>query len=384
VAKKAFFAVVTVVLLLEAGFRLASPFMRPLGLYSYQSDVWQSFDNPIWEVWHRPNKSIVHETGCFEARYSSNSFGMKDKPRSFDKKGPRVAVLGDSFAEGYGVDNRQTFSSLLEEKHFAAGTEFLNFGTSGAFGTIQEWLLYKNFVRKFKPDVVLVAFLNNNDVTDNSWWYWQKIAPERRRPYLLRHDGEFELFYPETKSPYDPATPWSRFLNGLSHRSFAARYLFEARERVQVSKAFSEMDWRRTTVYRAHPNDRWRESWEATEAAFVKLNEEVTADHAKLLIVNLPAPEQVDPRTASRIQALPDHDLFYPNTRMENLARMHGIAYFAPYADFVHYRDAKKLRSPYFSFTCNDHWSPLGHEVAAESLAAFLKDSGLLNKREGE
>jgi hypothetical protein len=141
------------------------------------------------------------------------------------------------------------------------------------------------------------------------------------------------------------------------------------------------MDMRRTTVYWARPNDHWRESWEVTEAAFLKLNEEVTADQANLLIINLPAPEQVDPRDASRIQALPDHDLFYPNSRIENLARAHDIPYFSLYPDFVRYRDETKLRWPYFSFTCNDHWSPLGHEVAAKSLADFLKTSGLLNKK---
>jgi hypothetical protein len=371
-------------LLLEAGLRGASPFLRPLVFYGYQSDAWQSFDNPIWEVWHRPNTNIVHETGCFTAHYSSNNLGMKDKPRTFEKKGLRVAILGDSFAEGYGVDNSQTFASLLEDKYFAGkNIEFLNFGTAGGFGTVQEWLLYKNFVRQFKPDVVLLAFLNNNDVTDNSWWYWQRIAPDRRRPYLVRNDGRFDVFYPETNGKtYNPATPSTRFLNRLSHRSFVVRYFIEARERIFVHKTYSEMDWRRTTVYRAHPNDHWRESWEVTEAALLKLDEEVTADQAKFLIVNLPAPEQVDPRTASQIQALPDHDLFYPNSRIQNLAGAHRIAYFSPYADFVRYRDEKQLRPPYFSFTCNDHWSPLGHEVAAKSLADFLKTSGLLNTDE--
>src|SRR5262249_3243040 len=138
------------------------------------------------------------------------------------------------------------------------------------------------------------------------------------------------------------------------------------------------MDWRRTTVYRAHPDDRWREAWDATEAAFVKLNDEVAADHAKLVIVDIAAPEQVDPGTARQIQRLPDHDLFYPSSRVEKLAKAHGIAYFPLYPDFVRYRDEKKLRWPYFSFTCNDHWSPLGHQVAAESLANYLKTSALL------
>ena len=380
-ALKALASVAIVLFLLEAGFRLVSPVLRPPAFYNYQSDFWQSFDNPVWEVWHLPNKNVVHETACFTAHYSSNSLGMKDKPRSFEKKGLRVAVLGDSFTEGYGVDNSETFTSRLEEKLFAGqGIEFLNFATSGSFGTVQEWLLYKDFVRKFKPDVVLVLFLNNNDVTDNSWWYWQRLAPERRRPYLVRNGGRFELFYPESTSPYNPATRLNVLLNDLSHRSFTVRYLGDSLQRVQVNRLFSEMDWRRTTVYRAHPDDRWREAWDVTEDAFVKLNQEVTADDAKLVIVDIASPEQVDPGTAQQIQRLPDHDIFYPSSRLKKFAKAQGIAYFSLYPDFVRYRDDNKLRRPYFSFRCNDHWSPLGHEVAAQSLANYLKTSGLLGQ----
>ena len=66
----------------------------------------------------------------------------------------RMIVLGDSFVWGYGVDDHQIFTSLMEKK---AGPplEVINLGVSG-FGNDQEFLLWNSLGYRWKPDEVLL------------------------------------------------------------------------------------------------------------------------------------------------------------------------------------------------------------------------------------
>ena len=55
----------------------------------------------------------------------------------------------------------------------------------------------------------------------------------------------------------------------------------------------------------------------------------------------------------------------------------HGVAHRQAF------RDAHKLHSPYFSFTCDPHYSALGHEVAAEAIVRRLQEHQLLPQQHG-
>jgi lysophospholipase L1-like esterase len=71
-------------------------------------------------------------------------------------------VLGDSFAWGYGVEESERFSQLLEG---ALGAEVINAGVSG-YSTDQELLWYGNEGIKYETDLVILV-IAGNDVGDN-------------------------------------------------------------------------------------------------------------------------------------------------------------------------------------------------------------------------
>jgi hypothetical protein len=78
----------------------------------------------------------------------------------------RIALLGDSFTIGYGVRDEEISSRIMEQtlrgltnKRF----EVLNFGITGS-ATPQQADYFDRYVRRFKPDVVLVI-MHLNDVT---------------------------------------------------------------------------------------------------------------------------------------------------------------------------------------------------------------------------
>ena len=80
--------------------------------------------NAAFGVWHEPFSAYRHITACYDVTYRANAFGARDRERTLASGGrPRVVVLGDSFAEGYGVATADRLSDRLER---ASGVEFLN------------------------------------------------------------------------------------------------------------------------------------------------------------------------------------------------------------------------------------------------------------------
>lgn len=102
------------------------------------------------------------------ARVRTNSCGMRDKERSIAKPPDtyRIALLGDSFVFGWGVEFEQTFAQRLEGNlnRLAEGKrqfEVLNFGVPG-YATFQESAKFLESGIEFMPDEVLVFFIQND------------------------------------------------------------------------------------------------------------------------------------------------------------------------------------------------------------------------------
>jgi len=147
--------------------------------------------NPHFGVWHIPQTTVMVTTPEGKVSYETNSHGMRDQPRSEKSSAAeRVVVLGDSFVEGPYVEESDRVTDILEKQ---TGIEFLNFGTSGSFGSIQEWLLYKHLATRFDHTRVFIFHLPDNDFDDNDV---SKHAPDRYRPYLSKVGESYEVVYP--------------------------------------------------------------------------------------------------------------------------------------------------------------------------------------------
>ena len=153
--------------------------------------VFYAYIDPVVGIWRFPNKTIQHETDCFSVALTANSAGARDVERSLDSDDPRrVVVLGDSMVEGHGLPKEQRSTDLLER---ATGIEHLNFGTSGSFGTIQEWLYYREYASRYDHSDVFLFILPANDFNDNDPAAWEADV---YRPFLRPAGDSYELYYP--------------------------------------------------------------------------------------------------------------------------------------------------------------------------------------------
>jgi lysophospholipase L1-like esterase len=121
-----------------------------------------------------------------------NSRGLRDREHPHAKPDGvfRIALLGDSLAWGWGVDNGLAFADLVEEE-LGPGVEVINLGVPG-YSTDQELWTLQREGRRYSPDLVLLAFILN-DVPGNS----QLESGELRKPrYARAADGGWALENP--------------------------------------------------------------------------------------------------------------------------------------------------------------------------------------------
>jgi hypothetical protein len=96
---------------------------------------------------------------------------------------PRLLMLGDSVAFGFGVADDETFAADLEKD----GYEVVNLAVPG-YGTDQELLRLERLGPAYRPDLVLLHFCVRNDFVDNGsrTYFYDGLHP---KPYFTLEQG---------------------------------------------------------------------------------------------------------------------------------------------------------------------------------------------------
>jgi len=333
-----------------------------------------------------------------EAYVQINSQGLRDREHPVEKPAGvyRIAVLGDSYAEAIQMPIEQAFWSLLprqlESCGFAAGRriEAINFGVSG-YGTAQELLTLRHRAWQYSPDLVLLAFFPGNDVRNNS----KALETQLDRPFFVLRTGGLEL-----DESFRKSTRFQESLRRVEH--FTALRDLRLYELTRKVRAAADNGWLRhnapiaaaiaegksnvtslnepgldENVLRPPPDAAWREAWEVTDRLLVLMHEEVRARGAQFLLSVLSTPAAVypDPDVRNRYtKVLGINDLFYPETRLLQLARDNGIDAVGLGAPMQRHADATGGYLHGFSNTKPGfgHWNEAGHALAASLIARHL------------
>jgi lysophospholipase L1-like esterase len=121
--------------------------------------------------------------GEYDVRITTNSAGMRGQ-REYTLEKPagvrRILILGDSFSHGYGVEDAEVVSVLLEDmlNQRAQGRKYevINLSVSG-FGQAEELITYRARGRQYVPDIVILFFFEN-DIGNNAISRLFELTPQ--------------------------------------------------------------------------------------------------------------------------------------------------------------------------------------------------------------
>jgi len=175
-----------------------------------------------------------------------NRFGWRDRDRSLAKPSNtyRIAVLGDSLIEAFTVDEDSTFCAITEAclAQEANAIEVMNFGRSGMTQS-EQYLVLKDEVFRFDPDMVILFFLPSNDIRDVS----RKTAPFLLRPFftvsdnnrLILDDSFLTTSEFQIKNWINPLKQRSILVSLLAERFNALRQMYRFKQTHQGTLAFT-------------------------------------------------------------------------------------------------------------------------------------------------
>jgi hypothetical protein len=322
-----------------------------------------------------------------QAYISINSQGLRDRERPIDKPADtyRIAVLGDSYAEAFQVDVETTFWRLLEKRLQACAfqpgktIDVMNFGVSG-FGTGQELRMLQTRALRYKPDLVILAFFQGNDVRNNS----RELEEDKVRPFFfIDENGALKLDDSFARSAeFQRRNGWLRQLcKELSRHSRTLQLVYYVKDVLQpaptaAASAVGEPGLDDEAF--VQPKDSaWRNAWKLTERLIAETKETSVSAGADFVLVTLSVGIQVRPEREIReafAKKLGVEDLFYPERRLLQLGKSTGIRVITLAPELQAFADRKKVYLHGFKNTAmgSGHWNEAGHAVAAEILARNL------------
>jgi hypothetical protein len=185
-------ALAFLLLVAEGLFRLLVPAdALPRAPASRGLDVHPELPRLVLEDLGRPGVRGVHADVVHEN--NRDGFRGPERPRTKPAGIPRIAIIGDSTAMGWGVPQPDTFAARLEdslrEKNTPGPPEVLNFGLAAmtAHGAVKRLV---ELGLDFDPDVVVYAFA----VNDIQGPHYRSSLDRDYAASLFRHDSKSHLW----------------------------------------------------------------------------------------------------------------------------------------------------------------------------------------------
>lgn len=323
----------------------------------------------------------------FDISLQFNSKGLRGPERDYAKPAGtrRVMILGDSFAEGYYVNENETVRAVLEDLLDREGCgrwEVINGGTI-AYSTDQEYLFYKTEGHRYGAEAVLLLFYYN-DLYYNA----SAVGPGGEpKPYFEVDGG---VLVPRN-SPVPPPTrgllnrqepgvpapkPWhgSIALRLLSNRTVdASPRLHGLLARLglvePVSREAPKEYWPFSRDHAREVND----MWERTHRILAALKTEVESHGGRFAVLYVPVRFEVNDgvwdlsRQRYRMGRRWDRDVVFE--RLRAVCEEIGAPLIDPRAEL---RRQEVTGAPAY-YTRDVHWTASGNAVAAHALEPLVR-----------
>jgi hypothetical protein len=297
----------------------------------------------------------------------------------------RVLILGDSFAEGYYVNEPETARAVLEARLNAGpcpGWEVVNGGTI-AYSTDQEYLFFREEGHKYEPDLVVLLFYHNDLLYNAS----PRGPGGEVKPFFAVDDGVLverhdELApdpegVPNRQNPgRAPLQPWrgSIALRLLSNRTVdASPSLHRVLASIGLVQPISSDPPREFWPYGPGNGREVQNMWTITAALLAAIKQDVESRGARFAVQYVPARFEVNPTvwqtTRERYKLGRRWDPYVVHDRLKKELDAIGVPLLDPRAELT---AVDSTGTPAY-YTRDVHWNAVGNRIAAEGLQAWVE-----------
>jgi lysophospholipase L1-like esterase len=363
-----------------------------------EPDFGQSLHDPhptrAWTL--KPNVDGVKQELDYTMPVRVNSLGVRGPEIGYDRTPGvfRILIVGDSAMFGSGVDNENTVPALLQAELAPLKVEVINLSVA-AYSTVQEYMLFMDEGRKYRPDLVLLAFSPNNDIQTNYEPLQSLYQKNQRRPFAtLDSSGRLQIDMRHVPREVERRKKLAQ--RGLIKRFFqnsvVLRLLGTARNKYLRADAVDPnvfLGWPHLAEFdetlglegrkKVDYEKLWGEAWAVTQALIREIQRESQAMGARFGLFVCTSMLQGDAGAQARVrEAFPGMklDLAKIDRELERFANEIG----APFIPILPAFEAapKNSAEPLFYQFQDEHWTPAGSRLVAEALARGLREKKLL------
>lgn len=361
-----------------------------------EPDFGQSFHEPHptrgWTL--QPNVVTTKQELDYKVPVVVNSRGLRGPEIGYERTPGtfRIMIVGDSAMFSSGTDDANTVPVLLAEMLAPLKVEVINLSVA-AYSNVQEYLFLRDEGRKYRPDLVLLAFTPNNDVQTNYEPLQRLYQGSQRRPFALL-DGDRLVIQ------YEHAEREAKRRERLAERGAVRRFFQNSAllRLVGVAKQKLGADPVDPNIYPGWPHlaefdprlglkgrtadeyeKLWTEAWRVTRALISAMQAEARAMDAHFGIFVAPSILQGDAAAQARVRdAFPGIklDVGRINREIAAFAAEIGAAYI-PVLRHFNAAAAASAESLFHQFE-DEHLNAAGNRAVAAALARGLKEGKLL------
>ncbi len=329
---------------------------------------------------NKPNSTQIVSSPWVYNTVTYNKYGFRGPNWAVQKNAgeTRIAILGDSYIEGREVAFDELVTSVLERR-IGSGVQVMNFGISGT-AQADQIPLYRNLVRKFKPDIVIHCVTVSNDFEENV----QELSPLQSKNFLDLKNGELLEIPPPKWVTCICGEPWcavTNFFSNLALFKLVYRQL-DAKTHTHWESLFAPANACASGPSLSEPLEafdtpEYDHARRVMTKALLNFRAICEEDGSHFLLTSpsgvwtFLSREYPDFKTKSDLIAK-------RYAWLKEFAREHSFAY-------LDLNDALLERSRSVGLRCEDihipwdaHWTPLGHRLAAESIHGMLKSYRLI------
>lgn len=331
------------------------------------------YDSKTGMVILPPNSDFI-QTQCLEepVLIHANSEGFRDAEFEIEKSDDvfRIAVLGDSYTEARHVPLEKSFHGVLEEKlnQELGGKkkfEVYSFGMGGS-GTYKNYLYLTHYALKYKPDLVILAFLPLNDFRDD----YEMISE------IYDKNGNIK----SKLSTKDKLFRRSVLLTWLNYKWQIIKQhgLDQKIKQIFVERnSTAQIPFDFQVFLKDYPES-WQKVWNLEKNLISAFQEAADQNNSKFMIVTMADAWRIHPDLIKGIDLFDflfdnqELDLDKPEKILGGFAQEKNI----PFLNLtpVFRQKVEEERKITVLWPCDAHWNQTGHAWGGEALFNFLKE----------